>query len=35
MQGGVVGASAILDKIDERNLCWREADKINKFYIIK
>jgi len=25
------GALAILNKIDERNLCWREADKINKF----
>ena len=28
---GVVGALAILNKIDEWNLCWREADKINKF----
>jgi hypothetical protein len=25
---GEVWALAILNKIDERNLCWREADKI-------
>jgi len=31
LRGGMGGALAILNKIDERNLCWREADKINKF----